>query len=1125
MKQIKQFLLVVILFTVFANVGWGQTPLLNENFSYTVGTDLTANGWNLTGSTASPTVMVTASTISYAGYLSSGTGLETTLSNTGQDVNKTFTAQTSESIYASCLINVTSSQTTGDYFFHLGGATMSTTYHGRVFIKKDAITTNFAFGISRAGLIGTAIFTPYSYTTGTTYLLVLKYTVVAGTTNDISAIYINPTLNAAEPVTGWTISTDTPADLASIGSVGLRQGSSSAAPALKLDGIRVATTWADIVGPVIVAPTTQASGITFPSVGTSSMTVNWSSGNGSNRAVFVRESNQGSIVNPTNGVTYTASNDWMTKGTQLSTSGYYCIYNGSSNTVNLSNLNQNTTYWVQIFEYNGTGSTTTFYTATASNNPNSQTTLTASSPTISVGSISGFGNVPVNTTSVELNYTVLGANLTADIVLTPPSGFEISTNSGANFVANLGTITLTQTGGTVNSTTIYVRFKPTAITSYSGNITHTSTGANDPNVALSGTGVSPSDPISFTAVTESSSQINLTSTANTNGNNIVVIYNATGTFSTPTDGVAPGIQGEAFAGGTIWYKGTAASLTNHTSLSPFQTVYYKTFSYDAYNFYSAGLTANATTLKIAPTTQASAITFPTVANTSMTINWTSGNGDKRVVLMNTSNSFTDPVDGATITTSTTYSGSGEQCIYNSTSNTVSVTGLTAGTVYWFRVYEYNNTGLNSKFLLTTGTNNPNSQVTNTPASFFENFEAGTKGSYAVSSVVCTMGSWEMSDALIGNLTNDKKNNTWSVRMQTAGYIKMNFDLTNGARDITINSASYGTDATCTWQLQKSTDGGSTWSNVGALVSTTATLTPTTFSVNQPGAVRFKILKTTSSTKINIDDITITDYDKTVTTSSQLPLTEYGNLTINGSGINVTLAGNTTVNGTLTFTNGKLNLGANNLTLGSSATVSGVSASNYIVTNSTGVLTRNPAVNTEILFPIGTADAYSPVWITNSGSTGDYTINVEPDVSGTNSGADRLKLKWNVNGPASSNTKLRVGWLTSQEGTNFTANRNTYAQLWHLYNNSWVTAGTANLAAGIGEFVDFTLYASGITTYSPFGSGQNESAMPVTLSSLTNSVTGRNIKLNWTTTSEINNAGFNIERLGIRQQAIGKRLDT
>ncbi|MCY3002849.1 MAG: hypothetical protein NTV21_13690, partial [Planctomycetota bacterium] len=44
---------------------------------------------------------------------------------------------------------------------------------------------------------------------------------------------------------------------------------------------------------------------------------------------------------------------------------------------------------------------------------------------------------------------------------------------------------------------------------------------------------------------------------------------------------------EAFAGGTIWYKGTAASLTNHTSLSPFQTVYYKTFSYDAYNFYSA----------------------------------------------------------------------------------------------------------------------------------------------------------------------------------------------------------------------------------------------------------------------------------------------------------------------------------------------------------------------------------------------------------------------------------------------------------------------------------------------------------------------------------------------------------
>lgn len=271
MKQIKQFLLVVALFTVFANVGWGQ--LLNENFSYTLGTALTANGWTAHSGGTTNLIIVGASTITYPGYLSSGTGLETSLATSGQDVNKTFTQQTSGTVYASCLVNITSATTTGDYFFHLGASTIGSDYHGKVYIKKDA-SGNLAFGISKIGAVADAVFTPFSYAAGTTYLLVLRYTIVSGATNDYASIYINPTLNAVEPVTGWITSTDTPADLASIGSVGLRQGSSTA-PALKLDGIRVATTWADIVGPVFVAPTTQAYNISFSSVQSNQMTVNW----------------------------------------------------------------------------------------------------------------------------------------------------------------------------------------------------------------------------------------------------------------------------------------------------------------------------------------------------------------------------------------------------------------------------------------------------------------------------------------------------------------------------------------------------------------------------------------------------------------------------------------------------------------------------------------------------------------------------------------------------------------------------------------------------------------------------------------------------------------------------------
>ena len=76
-----------------------------------------------------------------------------------------------------------------------------------------------------------------------------------------------------------------------------------------------------------------------------------------------------------------------------------------------------------------------------------------------------------------------GSNLTANISISAPAGFEISTN-GSTYASGL---TLTQSGGTVGATTIYARLTGAAEGSFSGNITHTSTGATTKNVAVSGT--------------------------------------------------------------------------------------------------------------------------------------------------------------------------------------------------------------------------------------------------------------------------------------------------------------------------------------------------------------------------------------------------------------------------------------------------------------------------------------------------------------------------------------------------------------------------------------------------------------------------------------------------------------
>lgn len=113
-------------------------------------------------------------------------------------------------------------------------------------------------------------------------------------------------------------------------------------------------------------------------------------------------------------------------------------------------------------------------------------------PGITAGSLTTFGNQTVNTVSAEKNYTVSGSNLIDNIIITPPAGFEVSLTPGSGFVTNPGSITLIQTGGIVTSTPVYVRFAPTSIQAYSGNILHTSTNATAQDVAVSGAGITAS---------------------------------------------------------------------------------------------------------------------------------------------------------------------------------------------------------------------------------------------------------------------------------------------------------------------------------------------------------------------------------------------------------------------------------------------------------------------------------------------------------------------------------------------------------------------------------------------------------------------------------------------------------
>ena len=182
----------------------------------------------------------------------------------------------------------------------------------------------------------------------------------------------------------------------------------------------------------------------------------------------------------------------------------------------------------------------------------------------------------------------------------------------------------------------------------------------------------------------------------------------------------------------------------------------------------------------------------------------------------------------------------------------------------------------------------------------ENFESGTKGSYTTGNVTLTTGSWSFNDALLGNLSTDKKNGTQSARVRNSGILSTNFDFTTGASVVTVYHAVFGTDGSSTWQLWYSTNGGSSYVQSGSTVTTSSSsLVQANFTINVSGNIRFQVRKTDgSANRINFDDFTVNPANtvsvptltsispsSAVAGSQAFTITATGSNFINGSTIN------------------------------------------------------------------------------------------------------------------------------------------------------------------------------------------------------------------------------------------------
>lgn len=248
----KQF--YTILFFLTTSIILGQSNYLVDNFDYTAGQALTANGWNAhSGGTTNP-VTVSSEGLSWTGYIGSAVGNAALVTNTGQDVNKRFGADISSgTVYGSFLMKVNAKTSLG-YFFHFGFysntatpvlTALSTSFRARTYVNQGTNPdTQFKLGLTFSSSKVTDGGETTDLNIGETYLVVVKYAFKEGDLNDEVSLFVFPqgaTITTEPATADLGPFTGTAADATVLQNVVLRQY--NATQNVTVDGIYVRTVW------------------------------------------------------------------------------------------------------------------------------------------------------------------------------------------------------------------------------------------------------------------------------------------------------------------------------------------------------------------------------------------------------------------------------------------------------------------------------------------------------------------------------------------------------------------------------------------------------------------------------------------------------------------------------------------------------------------------------------------------------------------------------------------------------------------------------------------------------------------------------------------------------------------
>ena len=547
-------------------------------------------------------------------------------------------------------------------------------------------------------------------------------------------------------------------------------------------------------------------------------------------------------------------------------------------------------------------------------------TAYAAVPFIStIGTLSTFNQIGLSTPTAGQSYFISGSNLTNNVDITAPTGFQLSTDSSAWS----GTLSLSQTAGSIagQPLKIFVRANSALSGTVGGNIVHQTTGGMNANVSVlanvtpayylkSGlpTPVDASNLSNYT--TSSSGGVGITPT-NFTDDAVFVIKNTT--QANLASNVVMGTKVKFIVGDgvdtTSFEVGTGVKLTGIMDVS-----------------IKALATINGT--------------FENSSNTGVS---TSSGTVSGTLIVNGSHNLTG--NGAVV-----FSLVGTPVITYSTSSTINVTGATT-ILGVFQNYSIANTSAPTILNVPVGNVVWNCTSQTTAASFV----SGTGNATLFVQGNFTVQSTGSSHLLIGNGIGGRTINVGGNLIINAGEFRVaGFNATASSNSANANcfvtgNVEVANGATLIVSASSGIAKGYLYvkGNIVNNGTISNTSTNTTFTNGNRGII---VLSGTAN--------------QSITSASNFATGGNGRviLHLNTDGV-VTLNSPITID-SLFITKGKIALGTNDLTLGMENAVLDTAATvGYVITNGTGGLVMPVATQTSFLLPVGNSTDAKPATIT------------------------------------------------------------------------------------------------------------------------------------------------------------------